>query len=61
VTLLQKPSRGTIIVDPGRSLKSQSTSKPPFAIMQALRKGSSFQKFFKNIKNHTKQELVTTA
>jgi len=39
-------SRGTIIVDPGRSLKSQTTSEPPFAIALALRKGFSFQKIY---------------
>jgi hypothetical protein len=59
VTSLQKSSRGTIIMDPGRSLKSQTTSKPPFAIVLALRKGYSFQK--KISKNQTEQELVTTA
>jgi hypothetical protein len=44
VSSLQKLSRGTIIVDPGHSLKSQTTSKPPFAVALALRKRSSFQK-----------------
>jgi hypothetical protein len=44
VTSLQKSSHDTIIVDPGRSLKSQTTSKPPFAIALALRKESSFKK-----------------
>jgi hypothetical protein len=60
VTLRGKLSRGTIIVDPGLSLKLQAASKPPFAVALALRKGSSFKKKSK-INNHTKQELVTTA
>ncbi len=55
---LQKSSRGAIIVDPRWSLKSQTTFKPLFAIALASHKGSSFQKI---IKNHTEQELVTTA
>jgi hypothetical protein len=44
VTLRQKSSHGTIIVDPGHSLKSQTTSKPPFAIALVLCKESSFKK-----------------
>jgi hypothetical protein len=42
--LLQKSSPGTIIVDPGHSLKSQTTSTPPFAIVVALCNGYSFRK-----------------
>ncbi len=53
VTSRQKSSRGTIIVDPCRSLKLQAASKPPFAVVLASRKGSSLEKKSK-IKNPTK-------